>query len=285
MPLGRWALDEACRQMKEWAAQDIAPKLMAVNVSGLQFRVSSDLERNIADSLAKYGIAPELLELELTELVLMEAAQQHSDCFDRSRRLGVRIAIDDFGTGYSSLHYLTTYRVNQVKIAQQLVSRVDSDFRNATVVRAAVRLARDLDIGCIAEGVELGSTGRISAICRLRLCTGLLLSAARLMPNALGRTAPPGRSRTEIKPVAHRQDNGCRVGAAVAPYDAHKAQPAAAAQTRPLTQDSRLIWLLLDLALTWPSADPTPRPGSTRCHPACRACGPKSTAGCCRCRR
>jgi diguanylate cyclase (GGDEF)-like protein len=154
MLLGRWALDEACRQMKEWSAQDIAPKLMAVNVSALQFRVSSDLERNIADSLAKYGIAPELLELELTESVLMEAAQQHSDCFDRLRRLGVRIAIDDFGTGYSSLHYLTTYRVNQVKIAQQLVSRVDSDSRNATVVRAAVRLARDLDIGCIAEGVE-----------------------------------------------------------------------------------------------------------------------------------
>jgi diguanylate cyclase (GGDEF)-like protein len=152
LSLGRWALDEACRQMKEWIAQGIAPKLIAVNVSALQFRVSSDLERNIADSLAKHGIAPELLEL--TESALMEAAQQHSACFDRLRRLGVRIAIDDFGTGYSSLHYLTTYRVNQVKIAQQLVSRVDSDSRNATVVRAAVRLARDLDIGCIAEGVE-----------------------------------------------------------------------------------------------------------------------------------
>ena len=68
--------------------------------------------------------------------------------------MACRIAIDDFGTGYSSLHYLTTYRVNQVKIAQQLVSKVDSDSRNATVVRAAVRLARDLDIECIAEGVE-----------------------------------------------------------------------------------------------------------------------------------
>ncbi len=154
MLLGRWALDEACRQMKEWIAQGIGPKLIAVNVSALQFRVSSDLERNIADSLSRHGIAAELLELELTESVLMEAAQQHSDCFDRLRRLGVRIAIDDFGTGYSSLHYLTTYRVNQVKIAQELVSKVDSDSRNATVVRAAVRLARDLDIGCIAEGVE-----------------------------------------------------------------------------------------------------------------------------------
>ena len=154
LSLGRWALDEACRQMKEWQAQGLTPKLMSVNVSGLQLRVSSDLERNIADSLARHGIAPSLLELELTESVLMEAVQQHSDCFDRLRRLGVRIAIDDFGTGYSSLHYLTTYRVNQVKIAQQLMSKVDSDSRNATVVRAAVGLAHDLGIGCIAEGVE-----------------------------------------------------------------------------------------------------------------------------------
>ncbi|MBX9841432.1 MAG: EAL domain-containing protein [Xanthobacteraceae bacterium] len=154
MLLGRWALDEACRQMREWIGQGIAPKRIAVNVSALQFRILSDLERNIADSLARHGVAPELLELELTESVLMEAVRQHSDCFDRLRQLGVRIAIDDFGTGYSSLHYLTTYRVNQVKIAQQLVSKVDSDSRNGTVVRAAVRLARDLDIGCIAEGVE-----------------------------------------------------------------------------------------------------------------------------------
>jgi diguanylate cyclase (GGDEF)-like protein len=154
LSLGRWALDEACRQMKEWQTQDIAPRFVSVNVSALQFRVSSDLERNIADSLATHGIDPERLELELTESVLMEAAQQHGECFDRLRRLGVRIAIDDFGTGYSSLHYLTTYRVNQVKIAQQLVSKVDSDSRNATVVRAAIRLASDLDIECIAEGVE-----------------------------------------------------------------------------------------------------------------------------------
>ena len=153
-PLGRWALDEACRQLKAWQAQGIAPKLISVNVSALQLRTSTDLERNIADSLARHGIAPDLLELELTESVLMEVAQQNSDCFEWLRRLGVRIAIDDFGTGYSSLHYLTTYRVNRLKIAQELVSKVDSDSRNATVVRAAIRLARDLDIECIAEGVE-----------------------------------------------------------------------------------------------------------------------------------
>jgi diguanylate cyclase len=167
LPLGRWALDESCRQMKAWQTQGIAPKLLSVNVSAVQFRASTDLERNIAESLARHRIAPDLLELELTESVLMEVAQQHSDCFERLRRLGVKIAIDDFGTGYSSLHYLTSYRVNRLKIAQQLVSKVDSDSRNATVVRAAVRLARDLDIECIAEGVETEAQGEflLSAGC------------------------------------------------------------------------------------------------------------------------
>ena len=154
LALGRWALDEACRQLKEWQRQSIAPKLIAVNVSALQFRASSDLERNLADGLGRHSLHPGAMELELTESVLMEVAKQHSDCFERLRHLGVRIAIDDFGTGYSSLHYLTTYPVNRLKIAQQLVSRVDSDSRNATVVRAAVQLARDLNIECIAEGVE-----------------------------------------------------------------------------------------------------------------------------------
>jgi EAL domain-containing protein (putative c-di-GMP-specific phosphodiesterase class I) len=79
----------------------------------------------------------------------------------------VRIAIDDFGTGYSSLHYLTTYPVNRLKIAQQLVSKVDSDSRNATVVRAAVQLARDLNSECIAEGVETEAQAKflVSAGC------------------------------------------------------------------------------------------------------------------------
>ena len=168
LPLGRWALDEACRQLKSWQIQGIAPKLISVNVSALQLRTSNDLERDIADSLARHGIAPELLELELTESVLMEVTQQHNDGFERLGRLGVRIAIDDFGTGYSSLHYLTTYQVNRLKIAQQLVAKVDSDSRNATVVRAAVRLARDLDIECIAEGVETEAQAKflLSAGCK-----------------------------------------------------------------------------------------------------------------------
>src|ERR1700680_4010711 len=95
-----------------------------------------------------------MMEIELTESVLMEVAQQQSDCFERLRHLGVGIAIDDFGTGYSSLNYLTNYPVNRLKIAQELVMGVIRDARNATVVRAAVHLADELGIECVAEGVE-----------------------------------------------------------------------------------------------------------------------------------
>src|SRR3984893_17770854 len=108
----------------------------------------------IAASLARWDIEPCNIEVELTETVLMEITKKHGDTFERLGQLGVRTAIDDFGTGYSSLKYLTIYPVNRLKIAQELVFRVTTDARNATVVRAAIRLAQELGIEVIAEGVE-----------------------------------------------------------------------------------------------------------------------------------
>ncbi len=84
----------------------------------------------------------------------MDMTQKHGDVLERLRHLGVRVAIDDFGTGYSSLKYLTMYPVNRLKIAQDLILGVTSDSRNATVVRAAIRLAQELGVEVIAEGVE-----------------------------------------------------------------------------------------------------------------------------------
>ncbi len=152
--LGQWVLDAACRQLRAWQDAGIAPDLVGVNFSALHFKSSPDLDRDVAASLHKWGIAPGLIEIELTESMLMDITQQHNDRFERLRRLGVRIAIDDFGTGYSSLSYLANYPINRVKIAQELVFGVDTDARSATVVRAAVRLAHELGIEIIAEGVE-----------------------------------------------------------------------------------------------------------------------------------
>lgn len=154
LPLGRWILDEACRQMKAWRADGIAPDVLAINVSGVQLKNAADMEKDVAESIAKWNIDPGDIELELTESVLMEATQRHSDTLENLRRLGMRISIDDFGTGYSSLKYLTTYPVNRLKLAQEFVFRVTVDYRNAAVVRAAVRLAHELGLDVIAEGVE-----------------------------------------------------------------------------------------------------------------------------------
>jgi diguanylate cyclase (GGDEF)-like protein len=159
--LGQWVLDEACRQLKSWQAAGIAPTLVGVNFSALHFKGSPDLDLDVGARLEKWGIAPDMIEIELTESVLMDITQQHYDRFERLRQLGIRIAIDDFGTGYSSLNYLASYPINRVKIAQELVFRVDTDPRCATVVRAAVRLARELGIEVIAEGVETDGQRRL----------------------------------------------------------------------------------------------------------------------------
>ena len=154
LPLGEWVMDEACRRLKLWQDEGIAPAVMAVNVSGVQVKGASELKRGVETSLSRWGLDPGQIELELTESVLMEATQKHSDTLDELRRLGVAIAIDDFGTGYSSLKYLTLYPVNRLKLAQDLVFRVTIDYRNAAVVRAAIRLAHELGVDVIAEGVE-----------------------------------------------------------------------------------------------------------------------------------
>jgi diguanylate cyclase (GGDEF)-like protein len=166
--IGKWVFEEACRQYHVWRTDGVAPNLLAVNFSATQFKAGADLEHDIAACLKRWAIAPECIEIELTESVLMHVSEQHGDILERMRRSGLHIALDDFGTGYSSLSYLTTYPVNRLKIAQQLVFGVTTERRSATVVRAAIRLARDLNIDLIAEGVENADQAKflLSAGCR-----------------------------------------------------------------------------------------------------------------------
>jgi diguanylate cyclase (GGDEF)-like protein len=152
--LGRFALEAACSQVRLWRDQGLDPKVMAVNVSRMQLKGGAELVRDVERALLLSGVAPGEIELELTETVLMEATQRHSEALRHLRQLGLKIAIDDFGTGYSSLKYLTIYPINRLKVAQELVFGVNVDYRNAAVVRAAIGLAQELGIDVIAEGVE-----------------------------------------------------------------------------------------------------------------------------------
>jgi len=176
LQLGQWVLDNACRQLETWQEEGIAPRVLGVNFSALHFKGSSDIAGDVAASLNKWGITPGTIEIELTESVLMDITQQHNDRFERLRRLGVRTAIDDFGTGYSSLSYLANYVINRIKIAQELVFGVDTNSRNAAVVRAAIRLARELGIEVIAEGVETEGQAKFLLSAGCEFAQGYLFS-------------------------------------------------------------------------------------------------------------
>jgi len=174
--LGRWALDEACRQLKLWRDQGLPRPDMSVNVSAVQLKGGSDFVCEVRDALAAWDVDPGGIELELTETVLMEATQKHSATLQRLHRLGARIAIDDFGTGYSSFKYLTVLPLNRLKLAQELVAGVTRDRRHATAVQALIRLARELSIDVVAEGVETEAQAEFLVAAGCRQAQGFLFS-------------------------------------------------------------------------------------------------------------
>ena len=151
--VGRWVMHESCRQMKRWLDAGVAPPLIAVNLSALQFKTPRELENDIEAILAETGVPPRKVELELTEGVLMDASREHSDVLLRLRKAGFRIAIDDFGIGYSSLDYLRRFPVDRIKIAQQFMFDLTEGSGDA-IIRAAIALAHELKLDVIVEGVE-----------------------------------------------------------------------------------------------------------------------------------
>lgn len=150
--VGAWALLEACRQMKAWDEQGVAPVRCAVNLSAREL-CSASLPARVADALAATGLAPDRLEVELTESMFADP-DGAAHMIGRLRAIGVRVAIDDFGTGYSSLAYLTRFSVDVVKVDGSFVRRAAEDPDAAAVVKAIVGIADQLDLDVIAEGVE-----------------------------------------------------------------------------------------------------------------------------------
>ena len=153
VPIGAWVLQEACRQVKAWQAAGLPELSVAVNLSALQFRRGNLIE-TVASALRESGIAPHLLELELTESILLQDVEHTLTTVRQLKALGVRLSIDDFGTGYSSLSYLKRFTVDKLKIDQSFVRDISTDPDDAAIVRAIIQLANSLRLGTIAEGVE-----------------------------------------------------------------------------------------------------------------------------------
>jgi diguanylate cyclase (GGDEF)-like protein/PAS domain S-box-containing protein len=154
LQIGQWVIEQTCRQIAAWQREEIAPRVVAANVSAGQFKLASNLDRIVAQALAESNVSADRLELELTESVLMEAAQRHRDALERLRIIGVRFAIDDFGTGYSSFDYLRWFHVARWKIGQRFIDGVIANPDDAAIVRAVLSLAHELGIEAVAEGVQ-----------------------------------------------------------------------------------------------------------------------------------
>jgi diguanylate cyclase (GGDEF)-like protein/PAS domain S-box-containing protein len=178
--LGNWVLREASRQMQEWIDAGIAPPLMAVNVSGLQFKTPFALENEIAAISAATGLPPQRLELELTESVLMEVSGAHNDELLRLRKTGHRIAIDDFGTGYSSLEYLGRFPVDRIKIAQSFIIGLTATSANSVIIKAAIGIAQQLKLEVVVEGVETAAQLELVRSWGGRMVQGYYFSAPLL---------------------------------------------------------------------------------------------------------
>ena len=150
--IGTWVLEEAVRQATQWQSRD-TPVTVSINVSALQFQ-QADFVETVAAVLKANGLQPRLLELELTESILIQDAHETMNRLHALAALGVSMSIDDFGTGYSSLSYLKKFPISRLKIDRSFVMGLPDDEGDRAIVSATIGMARGLKLNVVAEGVE-----------------------------------------------------------------------------------------------------------------------------------
>jgi EAL domain-containing protein (putative c-di-GMP-specific phosphodiesterase class I) len=155
VPMGRWVLHEACRQVKEWHANHPreVPLSVGVNLSARQFS-QPGLVDQIVQALEKTGADPASLRLEITESAIIDKGRQAIVLLGQIRELGVKVYLDDFGTGYSSLSYLHALPIDAVKIDRTFVSDMDTNEDSLRLVRTILTLAEIVGVHAVAEGIS-----------------------------------------------------------------------------------------------------------------------------------
>lgn len=153
VPIGEWVLRSACAQNKAWQDAGHRPVVVSVNLSGRQFR-QPDLTRRISQVLADTGLAPEYLELEITESIALENVDYTITILNELRSMGIKISLDDFGTGYSSLSYLKRFPITTLKVDRMFVQDAAQHKQDAAIISTIINLAHNLNLTVVAEGVE-----------------------------------------------------------------------------------------------------------------------------------
>lgn len=153
VPIGAWVIDAACARLRAWADQGLEDTRLAVNVSARQFE-TGDLEQIVAGALARHGVKPARLELELTESLVMRDPDANIALLRRFKEIGVKLSLDDFGTGYSCFAYLCRFPFDTLKVDQSFVRQMVSDANTAGIVATIITLAHKLRLHVVAEGVE-----------------------------------------------------------------------------------------------------------------------------------
>ena len=150
--ISHWVLQAACRQQREWQRQGVNGLRVAVNLSARNFH--DDIEGKVQRVLAETGVEPALLELELTESMLMTDPQRSAEVLAGLSALGVSLSVDDFGTGYSSLSYLKRFPIHRLKVDRSFVNGVPEDVEDSAITGTIIAMAHNLQLRVIAEGVE-----------------------------------------------------------------------------------------------------------------------------------
>ncbi len=153
IPIGEWVLYNACRQARQWQEAGLGPLRVAVNLSDREFN-NKNLIDMVSHALKDTGLAPELLELELTEGIIMKNTDTTVETLHELKAMGIKLSIDDFGTGYSSLSYLKRFPLDTLKVDRSFVKDIPDDPDDMAITAAIIAMAHNLRLNVVAEGVE-----------------------------------------------------------------------------------------------------------------------------------